>query len=102
MGRNSLRGSVATEGGGGGGGGGVSPPTVGSFFIFRLENVQSGTYLEGNFDEYLKIRMESSYFLEIMTYPLFPLNCYSLADWPRSRNITRTKSLFMYHYVAHK
>ena len=34
--------------------------------------------------------------------PLFPLNCYSLADWPRSRNITRIKSLFMYHYVAHK
>ena len=39
---------------------------------------------------------------KIMPYPLFPLNCYSLADWPRSRNITRTKSLFMYHYVAHK
>ena len=53
FGAQSLRGSVATEGGGGGGG--VSPPTVGSFFIFRLENVQSGTYLEGNFDEYLKI-----------------------------------------------
>ena len=51
---------------------------------------------------YENFRMESSYFLEIMTYPLFPLNCYSLADWPRSRNITRTKSLFMYHYVAHK
>ena len=51
---------------------------------------------------YYHNRMESSYFLEIMTYPLFPLNCYSLADWPRSRNITRTKSLFMYHYVAHK
>ena len=39
---------------------------------------------------------------KIMPYPLFPLNCYSLADWPRSRNITRIKSLFMYHYVAHK
>ena len=50
----------------------------------------------------MNFRMESSYFLEIMTYPLFPLNCYSLADWPRSRNITKIKSLFMYHYVAHK
>ena len=27
------------------GGGCVPPPTVGSFFIFRLENVQSGAYL---------------------------------------------------------
>ena len=26
-------------------GGGVPPPTVGSFLIFRLENVQSGAYL---------------------------------------------------------
>ena len=30
---------------GGGGGGGGDCPTVGSFFIFRLENVQSGAYL---------------------------------------------------------
>ena len=30
-------------------GGGVLPPTVGSFFIFRLENVQSGAYLRRKF-----------------------------------------------------
>ena len=39
-------------GGGGGGegvGGGVPPPTVGSFLIFRLENVQSGAYLRRKF-----------------------------------------------------
>ena len=30
-------------------GGGGSPPTVGSFFIFRLENVQSGAYLRRKF-----------------------------------------------------
>ena len=29
---------------------GVPPPTVGSFLIFRLENVQSGHTSEGNFD----------------------------------------------------
>ena len=42
----SLRGSVATERGEGVGGG---CPTVGSFFIFRLENVQSGAYLRRKF-----------------------------------------------------
>ena len=31
------------------GGGGVPPPTVGSFFIFRLQNVQSGAYLRRKF-----------------------------------------------------
>ena len=30
-------------------GGGCPPPTVGSFFIFRLENVQSGAYLRRKF-----------------------------------------------------
>ena len=44
-GAQSLRGSVATEGGGVGGG----CPTVGSFFIIRLENVQSGAYLRRKF-----------------------------------------------------
>ena len=34
---------------GGGGGKGCPPPTVGSFFIFRLENVQSGAYLRRKF-----------------------------------------------------
>ena len=37
---DQARGSVATERWEGGG----PPPTVGSFFIFRLENVQSGAY----------------------------------------------------------
>ena len=34
---------------GGGCGRGCPPPTVGSFFIFRLENVQSGAYLRRKF-----------------------------------------------------
>ena len=34
---------------GAGCGRGFSPPTVGSFFIFRLENVQSGAYLRRKF-----------------------------------------------------
>ena len=50
-GAQSLRGSVATERGEGVGGG-VPPPTVGSFFIFRLENVQSGAYLRRKFRLY--------------------------------------------------
>ena len=29
--------------------GGVPPPTVGTFFIFQLEIVQSGAYLRRNF-----------------------------------------------------
>ena len=41
---DQARGSVATERGEGVGGG-VPPPTLGSFFIFRLENVQFGAYL---------------------------------------------------------
>ena len=52
-GANLLRGSEATkpEGGGGGGGGGGNGcgRGVGSFFIFRLENVQSGAYLRRKF-----------------------------------------------------
>ena len=43
---DQARGSVATERGEGVG---VPPPTVGSFFIFRLENVQSGAYLRRKF-----------------------------------------------------
>ena len=68
----------------------------------KLDVVNAAKYLGVTIQKNMNFRMESSYFLEIMTYPLFPLNCYSLADWPRSRNITRIKSLFMYHYVAHK
>ena len=41
---DQARGSVATERGEDVGGG-VPPPTVRSFFIFRLESVQSGAYL---------------------------------------------------------
>ena len=43
---DQVRESVATEWGEAVGGG---PPTVGSFFIFRLENVQSGAYLRRKF-----------------------------------------------------
>ena len=45
---DQARGSVATERGWVWEGG-VPPPTVGSFFIFRLENVQSGAYLRRKF-----------------------------------------------------
>ena len=38
-------------------GGGVPPPTVGSFFIFRLENVQSGAYLRRKF------RLDDMYYM---------------------------------------
>ena len=37
--------------------GGVPPPTVGSFFIFRLENVQSGAYLRRKF------RLDDMYYM---------------------------------------
>ena len=40
-----ARGSLATERREGG----FPPPTVGSFLIFRLENVQSGAYLRRKF-----------------------------------------------------
>ena len=43
---DQARGSLATEQGEGVG---LPPPTVGSFFIFRLENVQSGAYLRRKF-----------------------------------------------------
>ena len=49
-GAQSLRGSVATEWGEGVGG-------VGSFFIFRLENVQSGAYLRRKF------RLDDMYYM---------------------------------------
>ena len=44
-----------------GGGGGVPPPTLGSFFNFRLENVQSGAYL------YIrrKFRLDDMYYMGI-------------------------------------
>ena len=51
-----LRGSIATERGEGVGGG-CLPPTVGSFFIFRLENVQSGAYLRRKF------RLDDMYYM---------------------------------------
>ena len=41
---DQARGSLATERGEG-----FPSPTVGSFFIFRLENVQSGAYLRRKF-----------------------------------------------------
>ena len=53
LGSQSLRGSVATERGEGVG----PPPTVGSFFIFRLENVQSGAYLRRKF------RLDDMYYM---------------------------------------
>ena len=37
--------------------GGVPPPTVGSFFIFGLENVQSGAYLKRKF------RLDDMYYM---------------------------------------
>ena len=39
--------------------GGFPPPTVGSFFIFRLENVQSGAYLRRKF------RLDDMYYIII-------------------------------------
>ena len=50
---DQARGSLATEQGEGVGGE-FPPPMVGSFFIFRLENVQSGAYLRRKFrlDDY--------------------------------------------------
>ena len=39
--------------------GGLPPPTVGSFFIFRLENVQSGAYLRRKF------RLDDMYYIII-------------------------------------
>ena len=50
---DQARGSVATERGEGG----VPPPTVGNFFIFRLENVQSGAYLRRKF------RLDDMYYM---------------------------------------
>ena len=50
---DQARGSVATERGRGG----VPPPTVGSFFIFRLENVQSGAHLRRKF------RLDDMYYM---------------------------------------
>ena len=38
-------------------GGGVPPPTLGSFFIFRLENVQSGAY------QRRKFRLDDMYYM---------------------------------------
>ena len=37
----------------------LPPPTVGSFFIFRLENVQSGAYLRRKF------RLDDMYYIVI-------------------------------------
>ena len=54
-----MRGSLATEQGEDEGGGGFPPPTVGSFFIFRLENVQSGAYLRRKF------RLDDMYYIII-------------------------------------
>ena len=54
-GAQSLRGSVATERGRVWEGG-VPPPTVGSFFIFRLKNVQSAAYLR-------KFRLDDMYYM---------------------------------------
>ena len=51
-----ARGSVATERGEGVGGG-VPLPTLGSFLIFRLENVQSGAYLRRKF------RLDDMYYM---------------------------------------
>ena len=56
-----LRGSEATERGKGVGGG-FSPPTVGSFLIFRLENMQSGAYLRRKF------RLDDMYYIIITLY----------------------------------
>ena len=59
-GAQSLRGSVETERGRvweRGVEGGVPPPTVGSFFIFPFENVQSGAYLRRKF------RLDDMYYL---------------------------------------
>ena len=53
---DQARGSVATERGEGVGGG-CPPPTLESFFIFRLENVQSGAYLSRKF------RLDDMYFM---------------------------------------
>ena len=51
---DQARGSVATERGEGVG---VPPPTLGSFFIFRLEIVQSGAYLRRKF------RLDDMYYM---------------------------------------
>ena len=59
-GAQSLRGSVATERGWVWEGG-VPPPTVGSFFIFRIENVQSGAYLHVR----RKFRLDNMYYIII-------------------------------------
>ena len=42
----------------------VPPPTVGSFFIFRLENVQSGTYLRRKF------KLDDMYYIIIICMEL--------------------------------
>ena len=52
--------------------------------------------------ENMNFRTESSYFLEIMTYPLFPLNCYILNWQAKNSKHNQNKSIFMHHYVAHK
>ena len=54
---DQARGSVVTERGEGVRG--CPPPTVGSFFIFRLENVQSGAYLRRKF------RLDDMYYIII-------------------------------------
>ena len=79
-GAQSLRGSVATERGEGVGRGiGVPPPTVGSFFIFRLENVQSGAYLRRKF------RLDDMYYMgkRVMIRPIGKRVFFS---WTRKNN----------------
>ena len=56
-----LRGSEATERGRVWEGG-FPPPTVGSFFIFRLENMQSGAYLRRKF------RLDDMFYIIITLY----------------------------------
>ena len=58
---DTERGSEATKRGEGVGGG-FPPSTVGSFFIFRLENMQSGAYLRR------KSRLDDMYYIIITLY----------------------------------
>ena len=58
--------------------GGFPPPTVGSFFIFRLENVQSGAYL------YIrrKFRLDDMYYIVITCMEL-KINHGLIIEWGR-------------------
>ena len=64
-------------GGWGGWEGGVPPPTLGSFFNFRLENVQSGAYLRRKF------RLDDMYYKRVTIRPIGKRVYFS---WTRKHN----------------